>query len=103
MTDGEIRASYRQAKYPNQQIKILSQLTNKSIADIKIICGVMSAEETHVPKKRNQHIAWTQNEVKKLIKAHKYGYAQKRIAKLLDRSVSSVQTKFYELKRKGLI
>ena len=58
MTDGEIRASYRQSKYPKEQIKILAQLTDRPVADIKRICGLKVSKSDEV-EQRCESKAWT--------------------------------------------
>ena len=49
MTDEEIRTSYRQAKYPKEQIKILSELTLKTRQEI---CDILGIDGKGVSKKR---------------------------------------------------
>ena len=49
MTDEEIRTSYRQAKYPKQQIKILSELTLKTRQEI---CDILGIDSKGAAKKR---------------------------------------------------
>lgn len=49
MTDEEIRISYRDAKYPKQQIKILCELTLKSKAEI---CEIIGLDSKKAARKR---------------------------------------------------
>lgn len=89
MTDGEIRASYRQAKYPEEQIKILSQLTTKSIAEIKEICGLK------VDKKDGRYWGWTDDDIEYL-KAN-YHLPDREIGKVLNKNAQAVRNKRQKL------
>lgn len=90
MTDGEIRASYRQAKYPDEQIKILAQLTGKSVREIKKIIGLPVKDETI------KHSRWTEEEEKFL--KDNINLSDKKIGKILGRSKAAVEKKRNSLK-----
>lgn len=56
MTDEEIRTSYRDAKYPKQQIKILCELTLKSKEEICRIIG--EGHETGRKRQTGRSACW---------------------------------------------
>lgn len=56
MTDEEIRISYRDAKYPKQQIKILCELTLKSKEEICRIIGEGRETERKRQTGRGEHL-----------------------------------------------
>ena len=94
MTEGEIRASYRQAKYPKQQIRILSQLTNKSIADIKRICGlkVNKSDEAAIGMRGT----WSKEEIEYLKANHHL--STKELASRLGKTIDMIAYKRRSLK-----
>ena len=49
MTEEEIRRSYKQAKHPNQQIRILAELNDCSVDTIK---AILNPEEAQAKKKK---------------------------------------------------
>lgn len=106
MTDGEIRASYRQAKYPKDQIKILAQLNDKSINDIKVVLGLSADKRPEAKEKqhcRSKYNKWKTEEIDRLCRAYKCGLKAKIIAEMLDKKHQSVAYKIWDLKSKGLL
>ena len=103
MTDGEIRASYRQAKYPTEQIKILAQLTTKSVAEIKKICGVRLNRADVIEAERTVHTPWEKDETQILIDMYSKGKKPGMIAVSINRPVGSVYAKIHELKLRDML
>ena len=89
MTDGEIRASYRQAKYPREQIQILAQLTCKSVSEIKQICGIED-----MPRRKKW--GWSKEDVE-FVKANT-NLTNRQVADALNKDINHVRALRKKLK-----
>ena len=92
MTDGEIRASYRQAKYPKEQIKILAQLTDRPVADIKRICGVGGAKKD--VREERKKFGWTEEDIEFLRANPQLSHAQ------VERAIGKHRQAVYVMRNK---
>lgn len=97
MTEEEVRRSYRLAKNPEEQIKILSQINAETPKKIRRVIEGQSWEEAterrkrksrYVPKGKNK--TWTVNELKELKNMHIKKVPRKEMARALNRSLNSI-------------
>ena len=93
MTDEEIIESYRRAKYPDRQIRIISELTLRPKADIiKVLEGagfmVSADNKTH---------GWSKKQEETLMAAKAQGKSYREIAKIIGKSSISCLKKYRRL------
>lgn len=100
MTDEEIRKSYLTAKYPEEQIQILAELTDRDSDEIRAIIAGESSENLR-RKPMIVGVAWSDEEAAYLAKAYREGISAPTIAKHLRRTVPSIRgaVKKYGLRR----
>lgn len=88
----EIVRSYKNAENPERQIKILSELTLRSMPEIRKILidkGVY----------KDLTLSWNDEKDTKLVKMREEGKPYKEIAEELGHTPAAVQTRFHKLKR----
>ena len=112
MTEGEICASYRQAKDPKEQIRVLSELNLCTGVEIKEILrkhGELPAKKEKAAiapekerKKQMNGRKWTLEEVEYMLEKKKAGVPLGDIAADLGRPKASISTKLKMLKREGM-
>lgn len=94
MTEGEIRASYRQAKDQKEQIKILSEL---NACSVDRICEVLGIE---APRRKNtvKYLPhkWTDEDIRILYNMLRSGYGYAEIGEIIGVSKTAVMMKIRE-------
>lgn len=93
MTDEEIIESYRRAKYPDRQVRILAELTLKDKNEIiELLEGaglIVSADDkTH---------GWSKKQEEALLKAKAQGKSYSQIADIIGKSSTSCASKYRRL------
>ena len=114
MTRGEIAASYRQAKFPNDQKRILSQLCCMSVAEITKILeeeGVLLETEKRKPKgyksgniddyRKGQR--YTAKEDAEILNGYREGKKASDIGIPLGRSGLCISARIGMFRRKGML
>lgn len=98
-TEGEIANSYRLAKEPKKQIKILAQL-NSVTEDV--IRDILEKYGYDTKKKRSTRSTWTAEEEREIAKRSIAGQKNTEIAKALNRTAGAVTWKMQELIQNGI-
>ena len=114
MTRGEIAASYRQARFPKDQKRILSQLCCMSVAEITKILeeeGVLLATEKRKPKgyksgniddcRKGQR--YTAKEDAEILNGYREGKKAADIGRPLGRSGLCISARIGMFRRKGML
>ena len=96
MTDEEIIASFRRAKFPAKQVGILSELTLRSKADI---IEVLEGAGFDIPSGR-VNSSWNKERDAFLVKARAEGKTYEEIARELGNSAENCYSRYRQLKRK---
>ena len=94
-TDNEIRRIVAEALEPEQQVVILSELTGRSEADIRSICGMKPPKMTCTTRKKGRPSVWD-DEKKQYLYDHPDESCHE-IAKKFGVSYSSVTSMRYNL------
>lgn len=105
MTEFEICREYRQAKYPNEQIKIIADLTCKTREEIKEILmknGQMKPKkETWQTSSSRYGVTWTEEMDRMLLLLVERGFTRKKIAEFMAFTKPRVENRIQKLKKEG--
>ncbi|GEM_PF-2329476 len=98
MTDEQIRFSYREAAFPKDQIKILSQLNACGQDDIrKIIADIKINKPTGL--KEAKYDRWTDEQAITLDRLYKDGIKPQTISRIIGVSVRRIYSKLDRIKK----
>lgn len=99
MSDWEIIDTYRKAKHPKEQIKILADM---NLVDPKVIKNFLESKgELVVTKNEARHI-WTRELEDKLLEMRKAGTPYLEIAKAFGVTESSITNKLQKMRKAGI-
>lgn len=103
LDETEIINSYRNAKYPINQIQILAELNNVSVSEIKGIITKHNAEPREplvkLPERSSKEITAEQNAI--IIDMLSNGYSKAKIARTVNLSANGLHCRLYKLRKEG--
>ena len=105
MKDDEIAASYRQAKDPENQVVVLSELNDTTPENIRRIlierCVYVPPKGESALKKERKRRPWTEEELRTVDRMRAEGKTWEEISANLRRTMDAVTGKYYLWEKRG--